>query len=402
MAVFRHLVGLAWAAACVGCGFELVPGGQPGVDASPTGDGVDAPDGPIDAPAVFDLAHVTPAVEQTINGTANIMWTSGVTINTTLLTTSAPLPAGAALRAVAQEGGGPEVALLELRSLIASGRITVVGTRPLIIYAASEIQLMSTLDASAQGPTAGSGARSGGAGFGLMGTHAGTYADGGGGGGSFGTQGNVGGNATEGGVTGTGGVRGLVYGDPQLTFLEGGSSGGPGLPLTCVGPVAGAGGGAIQLSAPTIAITGVIDAGGGGGGGGITCPGNVGSAGGGGSGGAIYVQAFALSGSGTLAANGGAGGSGSNWGGSVGAYRIGERGQDATLGANAASGGAAQPTDGGRGGDGAAAAPPQAGASVTSVYPNGGGGGGGHGRIVIDVPDGTTITLGTTPMYVRK
>ena len=381
---------------------------------SGSGSAIDAPNGDImldipalDAPPMFDIVHVSTADQAAVTATADVDWGSGpVMIDTMALTVTPALPMGARIHMIAQDPSGPDLAILEVHSLTSTGTITVHGARPLVIYAVTSMTIGGTLDAGAHGAMMpGPGALTSGSGLGLAGTHAGTYSDGGGGGGSFGTAGARGGNASEtAGVTGNGGAPGTIYGDAQLSVLQGGVPGGGAMPNPCGGapmpPLGGAGGGAIQLSSPAITLDGTIIAGGGGGQGGILCTGNMSSAGGGGSGGAIYVQAFMLAGNGKLVAGGGGGGSGANWGGGGANQMNGHPGGDANM-TTAAQGGATVLTDGGAGGNGAAATAATQGADVSSTYPDGGGGGGGAGRVYLAIPASTTVSLTSAPMYVR-
>ncbi|MFK8001417.1 MAG: hypothetical protein AB8H86_17610 [Polyangiales bacterium] len=213
----------------------------------------------------------------------------------------------------------------------------------------------------------------------------------GGSGGSFGLPGGEGGG---GGGKGqpdyAGAPSGVTYGNENLEPLVGGALGGSaGLPCEFEGQEElGLGGGALQLFAPLLRVSGFITAGGGGGrtgyeyydgqcqaandysGGGV----------GGGSGGALLLEADTVNVTGILSV---AGGGGSRGGRGTGrdAPQSGLRGDESGGG----TGGGRQPgavADGtaGRGGDGGGVVAAGAGEELG----NGGGGGGGGGRIRIN------------------
>jgi hypothetical protein len=373
-----------------GCSYReraLVPDADP--SQPPPDADRDTPDADPAAPdaGLFDVAHVRAVEEAGFAGIADV--TLGpTTIDTSSLTVSPGLPGGTRFYAAPQDAPAspPEIAILEVRSLTVNGVVTVRGTRPLVIIAATTIAVGADLDATARQDVPGPGGAgpSGGTGAGTGGSANGSCDDGGAGG-AFGDTGGTGG-------FGCGDIptSGPSYGTDTLVVLEGGSGGGTGSQCS----VGGAGGGAIQLSAGTsIDVAAMIAAGGGGGGAGHACSSTVWSAGaGGGSGGAIYLQAPVITGTGPLAANGGGGGGGSS------NPNVGTAGNDAT-GSGAAGGGPPAFPAGG-GGDGAARdALPQPGEDDAGG--NAGGGGGGVGRIVLAVPGASTITVTSSPAYVR-
>jgi hypothetical protein len=233
---------------------------------------------------------------------------------------------------------GPEVVVLPLRGLnIPSGStLRITGTRPVVLAVFGDASIAGTIDASANGTTAGPGSnytcgnstgRNGGGG----------YTNGGGGGGGYATAGANGGSA---GIA-SGGGAGTARAN-TIPPLYGGCPGGNGGGCNSSG---GGGGGAIQISAAgNLTVNGTIVASGGQG---QSC------GGGGGSGGSILLEgnAVSLPSGSTLRAAGGRGGdAGSNAGG-------------------AGSNGTSQP------------GPGAAGSFVINDNGAGGGGSGGRGRI---------------------
>ncbi len=273
--------------------------------------------------------------------------------------------------------------------LTAGARVTVRGSRPLVLVARDSIVIRpgavlsvgSANDETTRAcalSSAGAGARTGtldSAGDpGVTGT--GTYnPDSGGGGGGFCGAGGRGGNG-DGGVLG--GAAGLRIDHVGLVPLLGGSPGGNGSGRVGEG---GHGGGAVQLSASTILIDGEIVARGGGGlGGGVESGGRLqGAGGGGGSGGAIHLEALTLTIGITsmLDVRGGGGGGAACWDGSA-----------AQIGHCAAATVAPTATDGGsdgcdsNSGGGGASGSVRDGADGDDAY-DGNGGGGGSGCIVL-------------------
>jgi len=389
--VVRRVAVVVALAGCPLAGCSFSGRGTP-ADADPSAPDADpnAPDADPSASdaamQLFDVAHVRSAEELAFAGTADV--TFGVTaIDTSALTVSPPLASGARLYAAPQDAAGspPELAILEVHSLVIGGVLTVRGSRPLVIIAATTISVDATILASAQHeqPGPGGAGPSEGAGAGGDG-NASASCDDGGAGAAFGGGGAAGGLGC-GPQPGTG----SMYGTATLEVLQGGSGGGTGSQCS----TGGAGGGAIQLSAGTsINLGAMIAVGGGGGGGGRQCMANVWSAGGGGgSGGAIFLQALAISGAGSLAANGGGGGGGSS------NPTSGSAGNDASGFGVATGGPPAFPAGGG--GNGAATSAAQAGEDDAGG--NAGGGGGGVGRIVLAIPAVASVTVQSSPPYVR-
>lgn len=269
--------------------------------------------------------------------------------------------------AVAQTQGGPEVAVLVVNSLtVATERtLTVVGSRPLILIAATTISLQGDIFAESGASSAPGGGSVGNNGVGPGGGKAGLNSmyKGGAGGGAFCSPGGRGGHSYS---QQSGGSGGTPYGTPSIVPLQGGSSGAAARLSGC----AGKGGGAIQLVAGvSITIDGYISAPGTGG-----CEGYEWGGSGGGSGGAILIEAPEATLNGILAVNGGGGGA-DHW--------PGEQGKDSS--AQAFGGSFACM------GHGAAADKPAVDGADDAV-PNcdtAAGGGGGGGWIRINTSDGT-------------
>ncbi len=312
---------------------------------------------------------------------AQFAGTADLSLGTVVVDTTVPevrgmaLPSGVTFDVRPHEPFGPELAVLHVRGLtVAAGSaVRVIGTRPLVVVAATDIELGGVLDASGKRDVPGAGAA----------TNRGAGSDGlatdesaGGGGAGHSAAGAAGSNAS-----GANGQGGATYGDAELSVLSGGSKGGVGGFRLCAPQPGGAGGGAVQLFAAgaiRVGDSGGVNAGGGGGTGGKIC--NTAAAGsGGGSGGAIFLQANEVQVRGVLAANGGGGGSGTT---ACGGFSSdGLPGEDGTLAAAPARGGLSADcgsTVGGSGGSlqGAAVAAPNGNGA-------GGGGGGAPGRIRI-------------------
>ncbi|HEX3759416.1 MAG TPA: hypothetical protein VHW23_11955, partial [Kofleriaceae bacterium] len=192
--------------------------------------------------------------------------------------------------------------------------------------------------------------------------------------------------AAGGAANGTaGGSPGTATGADTLVPLRGGCVGGF---VIGSGSIAGAGGGALQVSSRTkitVAVSGVIDAGGGGGEAFVV-------GGGGGSGGGILLEAAVVTVNGVLAANGGGGACGA---------ASGEDGRTtARAGGSglAALGGVCSEASQGNGGNGGTKdAAPRAGAAGTAAsgIVVGGGGGGSVGRIRVNTRTGAFSPAGS-------
>jgi hypothetical protein len=276
--------------------------------------------------------------------------------------------------------GQPDSCFLIGHQITVSATLTVIGTRPLVLIGGT-IAVNASIDAASRrvANTLGPGANT--AVCGVFGTNAtdvltaGASAAGGAGG-TFITQGGIGGRA-ENDNGKPGGTPALAI--PAPTLLRAGCPvqiGGDG--PTATGGVPGAGGGAVMLAAVTITIGNNIHIDVSGAGGSATTGG--GGGGGGGAGGMIVLFADTITATGAnLLANGGAGASGSNNGAAAGQAGADPNPDDPN---NAANGGT---TSGGDGGDGFAGANPAKNAQSTGNNQAGGGGGGGAGFIQSNV-----------------
>ncbi len=260
--------------------------------------------------------------------------------------------------------GQPDVCLLAYNDITIASNVRVKGTRPLVLLAATTINVSATLDASSQGASIGGpGASSPPCSTAINGYDT-TIAQSPGGGGAGGTLAGAG--AVGGGDPGGTGVP--CAASVEHTPLRGGANGGVGgdQPDYTLNPKAGLGGGAVYLAAGTsitIGASGLINASGGGGNGGTNFTGG----GGGGAGGMIALYAPTIDAIGTLMTNGGGGGGGRG------------NGSDPSTAAPTAGGAGGSFNGSPTGGSGCGrAAQPTAGAagSVPSGFGASGGGGG--------------------------
>jgi hypothetical protein len=278
--------------------------------------------------------------------------------------------------------GLPEACVCRMDTLTI-GTLEIKGARALVILAHDSVTIHTTLDISGDHRDAGAGAMPD-----VYTTTVGFY---GAVGGSFATQG--------GGATGNPTTVAATFGDPTLIPLYGGMRGQSGwLP-------GGGGGGALQIVAGNrIEVVGSIFAGGGGGEPGSSVRALAGGTGGG-SGGAILLEAPTITMTGRLDANGGGGGGGDGYGTSAGSPWGEDANDDMPSGGQGDDGGGCSLygyTSGGDGGNGATQQVPagvgQAGDSVSGcldpVFVGGGGGGGGLGRIRINTLGGTCACTG--------
>ncbi len=295
------------------------------------------------------------------------------------------LPSG--VYAVVTQTGGPPIGVFHFQSFAINPGVTLsvtpASTHALAILADGNVNIEGMLDVGGDHSTPGPGALQTGTGVGGTGAASGVGA----GGGGHGSPGGLGGSATP----SPGGAAGAVNGMLTVVPLQGGSPGG--------GMFAGAGGGAVQITAcGLVNVSGTISAVGGGGLFGDTGRGGLG----GGAGGAILLEGELVTVTGTLSSNGGGGGGGGALG-----VALTERGANGTLTSTPASGGAGGVSlnpglpNGGMGGAGAAGtSSPGAGQNAPPAA-TGGGGGGGAGRIRLNatplIPGGTpqTVTTGT-------
>ena len=288
---------------------------------------------------------------------------------------------------VAQIGGGPNVMVVRLRGLSITGGYTLqlTGDKPIIILVAGDVVVDGggLIDAGARAGVPGPGGSSPACADKATGLGEVATVDGwGGGGGGFGTAGGQGGyNVVNGGLA-----------SGTLTPLRGGCAGGTGNTTPGMGQLAGAGGGAVELSASgTIAIGATsaanIAASGGG------APAFTGGGNGGGAGGAVLLVSpvAATFGAGSaLRANGGSGSSGSSSGSNL-------AGGDGHVADNAPATDSSGTPGGGNGNDhgragGIATWDASGLASVAGQLPTqqvGGRGGGGGGGGMLEVTTGT-------------
>jgi hypothetical protein len=249
----------------------------------------------------------------------------------------------------------------------ADATLRVTGPRPLALLATSSIVVAGMLDAAShRGGTAGPGASP--AAMCGSGT-APTLASGSGGGGYGGTFATVGGDGGESVGRGAKGVASTTVEVP--TSLRGGC---PGIAGASTNPGAGgAGGGAVELIAASIQVSGRVNASGAGGEAGTL---DDSGGGGGGSGGMVVFDSpmLAITGTVLVQGGGGGGGSGGSGAGTPGADPI-EAGVAAIPGDGYHAGGGT----GGAGGFGAIAA--DAGNAQAGTLIGGGGGGGGAGIV---------------------
>lgn len=268
--------------------------------------------------------------------------------------------------------------------------LRVTGGTPLIIASWTDMTIAGAIDAGSKPDSPGAGSNPT-ACDAHVATRGGSDLDGGGGSGGGGFRG-AGGNGGDGDPSGPApnGIGGTAVAQPLLLGGCPGAAGGVGETLE---GAAGAGGGAIQLTArQSIMIAGSVNAGGQGGGGAVGNGGNGGSGGGGGgSGGMVGIETPAL----TVAvgafvtANGGGGGQG-------GAGANGAPGQDGTAAIGRPLGGNVN-NAAGAGGQGSGNGVLVGGVGQNSTENGGGGGGGGAGYIVIQSANATVTGATISP-----
>jgi len=296
---------------------------------------------------------------------------------------------------------GSELVALAVEGLTVtpSGRLRLLGTRPVAIAVFGDAIIDGVIDVSAQGTTSGPGggdAQHCSDGSGGLGGDGNT--GGGGGGGGFGTSAAAGGlgNSQTGITGGVFGSAGTAAGEPTLSPLRGGCAGGHGGadsdPMGGSGAAGGGGGGAIWLYATgLLRVSGTVVASGGGGQG----AGCQDGGGGGGSGGGLLLEGDSVGLDGShLTANGGGGGEGGANANLCSTPKA--SGQDGAVSMDPAEGGQGATATGGDGGNGAAlmtdASAGGEGGDGTSGGGGGGGGGGAVGRIRIVAS--TTCSVG--------
>jgi hypothetical protein len=368
-----RLVKLAWwlplcAAACQYPALPRVAESSDAGGSSPSGspDAFVAIDAPVASPTGFVPLHVLPASLQL--GAPDLVMNGGGIDTDALTIAGNPSPH------FIRQGN---YAILFTGVFAVQSSLAVQGASPLIIVASGHVNIIASINASADADVAGPGATT--AGIGPVGVSffdgaAGVRKSAGGGGGSYGSLGGVGGSDSP--SIAPGGSAGTMYGGSPQDPLVGGSRGGAG---GFSGGSGGGGGGAIQISSGvSIDVLATISVGGGGGVGGHT---GLNGGSGGGAGGEILLEAptIAFQNTGPLSLNalGGGGGAGGN---QNGGGTPGGDGSDATMDGAGGTAGVPHSSPGGAGAlmssDTFVDAQP-GGASGA----DGGGGGGGAGRI---------------------
>lgn len=302
-----------------------------------------------------------------------------------------------------------EYCVVARRTIKVTGRVRVIGTRPLVLIASESISIapLGFVDVGSHSKVpAEDGAGADPAGCNPS-NPSNTVPDvanrtgGGGAGGTFMTKGGPGGDGSHFSSGSPGGSHGEpAENDPRPPFLLRGGCAGQG---NGVGSPGGHGGGAVFLIAQEIDLSGTISAGGGGGGGGVPIMMGDGPSasggGGGGAGGMIGFDGQITNRSGmppVIHADGGGGGEGSSF------EQSGNDGSDA-LASNQGPGGTGGNNTGGDGGAGSSvigiSTPGNSGVSVLPPpsAEAGGGGGGGGGAGVIIVPRNVTLIGDISP-----
>lgn len=148
------------------CTFEAEPapgvGDDPGAD-DDHGDGADPGDGTAQ-PATDDIVNVAAIDEVLGTGDLRLPRPAGkpavLLVDTSALrVASGALPDGVRFVAAAQDGGGPELAILRVRKLTVEADVIVTGARPLVVIA-EDIEISGRLDISAHHEPAAAGALS--------------------------------------------------------------------------------------------------------------------------------------------------------------------------------------------------------------------------------------------------
>jgi hypothetical protein len=269
---------------------------------------------------------------------------------------------------------GPALCVLA-GSMVTVNLTRATGSRPLVVIAATTLEIDNALDVSSINGSTGAAANPADCSMTGM-TGANDQGGGGGGaGGSFSSSGGAGGHGDD---NNNGQPAGQAPGgNPNATSVpttvRGGCKGGGGGDAGAGGSTGGDGGGAMYLIAGShIAVNGGAFASGAGGPPGPSCAGG----GGGGSGGLVGLDAPTIDVTGEVSANGGAGGGGG------GTSNAGQRGGDGTTTAydQKATGGNPGTTGGGNGGDGTTLGS-LTGETGTKGDCGGGGGGGGVGYV---------------------
>jgi hypothetical protein len=268
-----------------------------------------------------------------------------------------------------------------------NGRLTAIGSRPLVLVATDRITVTATgvIDVSSNATARGAGANTSGC---VAGTPGGATASSGGGGagGTFSGRGGYGGPS--GGATG-GTPAANVSTDVAMPRggCHGTRGGGPNSGDAGLGA-----GGMVLISAGAIDISGTLLARGGGAGGGGAGSGG----GGGGSGGVIALDGFSITITGAMiAAGGGGGGGGSLTAAGNSGFEASVTGTPAAGGTGGGGGGVGFP-DGGNGGGGSGPGLLRNGRGGELIMPQGAGGGGGGGAAGVNRIRGMLNTANAT------
>lgn len=283
-----------------------------------------------------------------------------------------------------------EVLLIHATSFLVSapgGKLTVHGTRPLLIVVDGSAMVDGTIDFSATArPTTGCS---------ITPARPGFMSAPGGAGGGFATPGGGGGdNGSDPLAPGPpgGGATGNSLLTPLRPGCPGGDGGNGGASDTVQGGAGGAGGGALEISSNvTLAIAGTILAGGGGGNPGTAVMKDASGGGGGGAGGAVLLEAITISfdSAASVCAAGGGGGEGAetlvgSMAGAAGTCTPGVGGS-MSQGGDGGTGGGSNNPNGGRPGAG------------PDTVTGGGGGGGSSGRIRVRGTQTGSATIVPSP-----
>jgi hypothetical protein len=262
------------------------------------------------APSNFTPASYTPPANATTDCNATYNSTSHKFTTGSCAGQAPVIQAG-----IAQAGGGGAVDILVFKSLTVAGTLTLVGNNPVILAVYGDATIRGTIDASANSASPGAGGNQCAAASTGASTPSGLWEPGAGGGGQAAAGGT--GGASRGGA-------GAPASAPQAATtvpLAGGCAGGLPFVGDALGfsPAAGAGGGAVQISAAGLldVSSGTIKANGGSGGAGeigkcnvANYPAQNGTGGaGGGSGGTILLEGSPVT-PGATQASGGSGGTG--------------------------------------------------------------------------------------------
>ncbi|HET7503063.1 MAG TPA: hypothetical protein VFK02_18710 [Kofleriaceae bacterium] len=392
----------AWlvAIALAGCGFKATPSetgnGAPAGGGEPEAPPIDAPEPP---PIEIDGAPLDGAAAEVCLGSFVRVCVDPPLSATTLTQQANPsIDTGTSSLCV------PYTSTPHVDACVITGQsitippgntISVIGRRPLILFATGSITISGVLDAAShQGGASGPGNNLGCPTTGFTNPADGGITGGGGWGGTFGTAGGNGGN----GAAGSGGIAPPAF---PPTTLRGGCPGSDGANGAGNGRgFHGRGGGAVALlAAQTITIDGTLNASGAAGRGADARGGLFNSTsgsggGGGGSGGMIVLEAGAVNTPGKCFANGGGGGEGAT-------TSDGGDGHESIAPDTAGDGGIGGADRGGDGGHGAFGTTGSAPGGNGSANSGGGGAGGGGAGVIKVIAPMQSNTGDTTKLAPR-